>query len=65
MAFTQTQLDALESAISRGVREVEYDGERVRFGSMDEMLRLRSVMQREISGNAAVRKVFGTDRALR
>lgn len=65
MAFTQEQLDALDDAISRGVRKVEYDGESVTYESMSEMLRLKSIMERQLSGNVTTRRVFGTGRGLR
>lgn len=52
MAWTQTDLDNLDSAIKRGVRSVTNpDGTQVTFGSLDEMLRLRSVMQAEVGGS--------------
>ncbi len=48
MAFTQAQLDALESAIAQGALEVQYSDKRVRYRSLDEMLRLRDAMRRDL-----------------
>lgn len=50
MAWTQTQLDALDDAIATGARTVTVDGKTVTYGSVSEMLRLRKVMNREING---------------
>ena len=49
MAFTQTQLDALESAIAQGVLTVRYaDGKTVTYRSLDEMLNLKSQMEGDL-----------------
>ena len=34
MAFSQTQLQALENALAMGVLEVEYDGQKVKYQSV-------------------------------
>ena len=55
MAWTQADLDALDKAIAdgRGVRAISFtDGQSVQFNSIDEMLRLRAVMTREIAQSA-------------
>lgn len=44
MAFTQAQIDALDAAIAANVLTVEYDGERVTYRSMDELLKARALM---------------------
>lgn len=49
MAFSQAQLDALDTAIARGTRTVSYDGTSVTYHSLDEMLRLRSTMEASIA----------------
>lgn len=51
MAFTQTQLDALDTAIAQGTRTVSFDGKTVTYHSIDEMLRLRSMMAGEIAAS--------------
>lgn len=52
MAFTQTQLDALETALALGALEVEYDDpggrKRVRYRTLDQMRSLRREMRREL-----------------
>lgn len=54
MAYTQTDLDALDAAIKNGATSVSYsNGTSVRtvsYRSLAEMLQLRSVMQQDISG---------------
>jgi hypothetical protein len=45
MAFTQTQLDNLESAIATGSLSCEFDGKRVQYRSLDEMMRIRETMR--------------------
>lgn len=52
MAWTQTDLDALDAAIKRGVRRVSYQNGSVEYHSLDEMLKLREVMTAEIAGAA-------------
>jgi hypothetical protein len=39
MAFTTTQLEALESAIGAGELKVTFDGKEVQYRSMDELLK--------------------------
>jgi hypothetical protein len=48
MAFTTTQLEALEAAIATGTRQVMYGNKLVMYQSLDEMLRLRDVMRKEL-----------------
>lgn len=43
--FTQTQLDNLESAIATGSLSCEFDGKRVQYRSLDEMMRIRETMR--------------------
>lgn len=56
MAWTTSDLDALETAIKAGVRSVQYGDRSVTYHSLDEMLRLRSAM------TAAVNVAAGTAR---
>jgi hypothetical protein len=61
MAWEQTDIDALETAIKQGVRTVSYADRTVTYHSLDEMLRLRSVMQNAVdaaSGSAGVSCTF-------
>ena len=64
-SYTQAQLDALRTAAAKGVRKVEYDGQRVEYGSVDDMLKLISVIERDLSGNTTTRRVFGTSNGFR
>jgi hypothetical protein len=52
MAWTTAQLDALETAISNGSLSVEYGDKKVVYRSLDEMLKLREIMKRELYGSA-------------
>lgn len=45
MAFTQTQLDALEISIATGSLSCEFDGKRVQYRSLDEMMRIRETIR--------------------
>lgn len=49
MAFTLTQLQALEEAIANGSRVVKYADKEVQYFSLDEMLRLRRIMRKELN----------------
>lgn len=48
MAFTQTQLDALEEAIASGAKRVKYGDKEVEYPSLNEMMRLRDMMRRAL-----------------
>jgi len=48
MAFTQTQLDALESAIAAGVTEYRIGDKTVKYGTLDEMLKVRDIMRADL-----------------
>ncbi len=45
MAWTQTQLDALEDAIAKGVTLVKYKDKEVRYRTLKDMLELRNKMR--------------------
>ncbi|MEO1720963.1 MAG: hypothetical protein AAFR84_01010 [Pseudomonadota bacterium] len=47
---TQALLDALNAAIARGVLQVTYDGHTVRYQSLQDLMRARADVQRQISG---------------
>jgi hypothetical protein len=50
LSFTQADIDAIDTAIARGVAEVVYaNGQKVRFPSMDDMLKARNLMVKEVS----------------
>ena len=50
MAFTQTDVDALDRAIAdgRGVRSMTFSDQTVSFNSISEMIELRRLMKREV-----------------
>ena len=52
MAYTQIQLDALDSSIAKGITEVTYDGQTVKYRSLSEMLKVRKMMRDELGLNA-------------
>lgn len=51
MAWTQTQLDALEEAIAQGALIVRYADKSVQYRSLDEMLQLRDMIRQELGLN--------------
>lgn len=48
MAFSESQLTALESAIAKGVLSVQFGERRVTYQSLTEMIKLRDVMRTEL-----------------
>ncbi len=49
MAYTQADLEKLDRAIAGSQLEVQYDGKRVRFRSIDELMRARAHVSAEIN----------------
>lgn len=49
MAWTQTDIDALEAAMAKGVLEVEYQNQRVRYRSLAEMRQILADMRASIA----------------
>jgi len=49
LAFTQTDLDAIDSAIKSGHLEVQYSDKKVKYRDLDEMLRIREMIRKEVS----------------
>jgi hypothetical protein len=45
MAFTLAMLDTIETAIASGTLSCSYEGKSVTYRSLDEMLRVRSIMR--------------------
>jgi len=48
MAFTLSQLYAIEDGIASGSTTVSYDGKSVSYRSLDEMLRIRNILLRAL-----------------
>ena len=46
--WSTKDLAALESAIAQGVQKVKYTDKEIEYRSLNEMLRLRDVMRREL-----------------
>lgn len=67
MALTPTDLAALDAAIAMGELEVEVAGRRVRYRSVDELIKARAhvagvIAQSETRRGAAYRVNFATSR---
>lgn len=62
MAFSQTQLDALDTAISQGALTLSMNGRTVTYRSLTEMIQLRDTMRAElgIAVNARAKARFIT-----
>ena len=54
MAFTVEQFNAVEKALANGLLEVDYGGKRVRYRSMDELLRVRNLMRNELAASGLI-----------
>lgn len=48
MAWTQEQLDAIESAIANGTLSVEYADKKVTYRSLEDLLRVRDLMRKAL-----------------
>ncbi|MFZ2803916.1 MAG: hypothetical protein WA001_01710 [Patescibacteria group bacterium] len=63
MAFTETQIIALEAAIASGVLTVRYDtGRTVTYQSLDEMMKLLAMMRAEVAVSVGGRSTFAAHR---
>ena len=49
MAFTVTQLEAIEKAIASGTLKVRYDGKEVQYQSLTELMQARRMIREELS----------------
>lgn len=49
MAYTQQQIDTLKAAIAEGALTVRYADKQVTYRSLDEMIRILSIMEREVN----------------
>lgn len=55
MAFTQTDLDAIDAAIASGELTVKSNGREVTYRSMDDLLKARSTIQAGIAASSTGR----------
>lgn len=49
MEYTQADLDQLNKAIKSGRLTVEYDGQKVTYRSLDELIRARNLIKSELA----------------
>jgi len=54
MAFTQTQLDAVETAIASGELKVMFDGREVVYRSVDDLLKARNTIKAALQTSGAL-----------
>ena len=54
MAFTTTQLAALEAAIATGELTVEYEGKRVTYRSMSELREARDLVRADLIASGQI-----------
>lgn len=52
MSYTQAQLDALDAMIAGGVLESEYDGRRIKYRSMSELIRARDTVRASLQSTS-------------
>lgn len=52
MAYTQQQLTAIEAAIAEGALVVQYEGKRVEYRSLADMIKIRDLIKGELGLNA-------------
>ena len=66
MAFTAADLAALDEAIATGALEVEYQDRKVRYRSLNDMLRTRAIMKQDIGGTPTTpsRRTFSFDKGV-
>lgn len=51
MAFNQTQLDAIETAIASGELKVVFDGREVMYRSIDDLLKARNTIKASLQAS--------------
>lgn len=58
MAWTQTDLDAINAAIATGARRVRFQTHEVEYQSVGELLRARDAIAAEINGSSGCGIMF-------
>lgn len=48
-SYTNEQLTSLKAAVAQGVMEVQYSDKKVKYASISEMLKLISLIERELN----------------
>ena len=63
--FSQAGLEAIEEAIGGGFLEVEYDNKKIRYRTLDELLRVRNLIMQRLgqteTAPARVKFTYGRD----
>jgi roadblock/LC7 domain-containing protein len=62
MAYTSADLDKLDRAIAGGVLEWQHAGRRIRYQSMDDMLKARAHVSAQITAAASTSQNAGATR---
>lgn len=65
MAFTQSQLDAIETAIASGELKVMFDGREVIYRSIDDLLKARNTIKSALESAGTAPAVTRTSYASR
>lgn len=65
MAYTNADLEKLDKAIAGGVLEWQHEGRRVRYQSMNDMLKARNHVAAQIAAAAATAQQAGATRKFR
>lgn len=58
--FTQAQYDALNAAIANGTTQVKFGDRTVQYRSIDEMMRVRRLMARDLNIARPPNRTFAT-----
>jgi len=58
MAWTSAQLAALEDAIAQGATKVKYGDKEISYRSIEEMLRVRDKIRKELGQTNNTQKIF-------
>lgn len=53
MAWSQSDIDALQAAMAKGVKRVRYSSGEVEYQSMDDMRKLLADMRREVNADTS------------
>lgn len=57
MAFSQTDLDAIKTAIASGTMKVKYADREVQYQSLDDLLKIKGLIEKEL-GQAGRKFVY-------
>lgn len=58
--FTQAQYDALTAAIAEGTLKVEYGDKKVEYRSLNEMIRIRDIIARDLGIAGAPKRTLAS-----